>query len=49
MESNLENIVDSMMQQDKVVGVLVADSQGLTYASKLSFFWFSPFKKINYR
>lgn len=37
MESNLDNIVDSMMRQDRVAGVLVADSQGLAYSSELSF------------
>ena len=35
MESNLDNIVDSMMRQDRVTGVVVADSQGLAYSSEL--------------
>lgn len=34
METKLENVVDSMMQNEKVVGALIADSQGLAYACK---------------
>lgn len=35
MEAKLENIVDSLMQNENVVGALVADSQGFSYACKL--------------
>lgn len=35
MEAKLENIVDSLMQSENVVGALVADSQGLSYACGL--------------
>lgn len=35
METKLENIVDSMMQGENVVGALIADNQGLAYACGL--------------
>lgn len=35
METKLENIVDSMMQSENVVGALIADSQGLAYACEI--------------
>lgn len=35
MEGKLENIVDSMMQNENVVGALVADSQGLAFTCRI--------------
>jgi predicted regulator of Ras-like GTPase activity (Roadblock/LC7/MglB family) len=35
METKLENLVDSMMQSENVVGALIADNQGLAYACKI--------------
>lgn len=37
METKLENILDSMMQNDNVVGALLSDNQGLCYGSKFFF------------
>lgn len=34
MEAKLENILDSMMENEGTVGALFADSQGLCYGSK---------------
>lgn len=34
MEAKLENILDTMMQNENTIGVLVSDSQGLSYGSK---------------
>jgi hypothetical protein len=34
MEAKLENILDNMMQNDGVSGVLIADNQGLSFGSK---------------
>lgn len=37
MEAKLENILDSMMQNDNAVGVLLSDSQGLSYGSEFPY------------
>ncbi|KAG5680353.1 hypothetical protein PVAND_009863 [Polypedilum vanderplanki] len=34
MESKLDNVLDSMMQTENTIGVLIADNQGLSYGTR---------------
>lgn len=36
MEAKLDNILDNMMQNDKTVGALLTDNQGLCYGSRIN-------------
>lgn len=42
METKLENVLDSMMQNDNTIGALLADNQGLCFGSEkfVNFFKF---------
>jgi len=38
MEEKLDNVLDTLMEQDKVIGALFTDCMGLSYGSELSWF-----------